>query len=62
MNTLEGEFKTLDQVEKSHIIVALELHQGNKSRAAKALGISLKGLYNKLHQYDLFKMYMKQNK
>lgn len=50
-------FKTLDEVEKAHIIYALEVMKGNKSLTAKALGITLKTLYNKLHQYNLFELY-----
>lgn len=43
--------KTLAEVEKEHIMGALELFQGNKTKAAEALDISLKTLYNKLNSY-----------
>jgi two-component system response regulator HydG len=39
--------------EKQKIIAALEHSVGNKSLAAKILGIDRKTLYNKIHQYDL---------
>ncbi|MCC8036476.1 MAG: sigma-54 dependent transcriptional regulator [Rikenellaceae bacterium] len=39
--------------EKERIITALQRTGGNKSRAAKMLGIDRKTLYNKLHQYEL---------
>lgn len=51
------EFKSLEEVEKAYIIHALDVLNGNKMKAAKALGITIKTLYNKLHQYDLFKVY-----
>jgi DNA-binding NtrC family response regulator len=41
---------TLRDVEMEHILAVLEKHQGHKPAAAKELGISLKTLYNKLHQ------------
>jgi two-component system NtrC family response regulator len=41
---------TLRELEMQAIHQALERHQGNKSRAAEELGISLKTLYNKLNQ------------
>jgi transcriptional regulator with PAS, ATPase and Fis domain len=41
---------TLRDVEMEHILSVLEKHQGNKPAAARELGISLKTLYNKLHQ------------
>jgi DNA-binding NtrC family response regulator len=41
---------TLRDIEMEHIVAVLERHQGNKPAAARELGISLKTLYNKLHQ------------
>lgn len=44
---------TLHELEKKHIIRTLDHLAGNKTRAAKALGITVKTLYNKLHSYGL---------
>ena len=40
------------QVERGLILATLEHYDGNKPLAAKALGISLKTLYNRLHTYS----------
>jgi two-component system response regulator HydG len=45
--------KNLKEMERSVIQETLEKVDGNKSRAAKALGISRKSLYNKLKEYGL---------
>jgi two-component system NtrC family response regulator len=41
---------SLREVEMQAILAGLERNQGNKARTADELGISLKTLYNKLHQ------------
>ena len=45
-----GQPMTLKELEQVAIAEALERHRGSKPKAAKELGISLKTLYNKLHQ------------
>jgi len=42
---------TVEQAEKSLILVTLAHTKNNKTRAAEILGISLKTLFNKLKEY-----------
>lgn len=44
---------TLHELERIHIVRTLDHLGGNKTRAAKTLGITVKTLYNKLHSYGL---------
>ncbi|MFC2075243.1 helix-turn-helix domain-containing protein, partial [Bdellovibrionota bacterium] len=43
----------LDEVEKGHILRTLDYFKGNKTKTAKALGITIKTLYNKLNRYEM---------
>jgi two-component system response regulator HydG len=44
---------SLDEVEKVHIKKTLEMTDGNRSEAAKILGIGERTLYRKIKEYDL---------
>lgn len=44
--------QTLADVEKKHILHTIESVQGNRSKAAKLLGIDRRTLFNKLQQYN----------
>ncbi len=46
-----GGLKSLDEVERIHILQVMELVDGNKSRAAEVLGIDRKTLREKLKKY-----------
>lgn len=47
-------FKTLDQVEKEHVLFVLEKLNGNKKKTAEMLNISERGLRIKLEKYGYF--------
>ncbi|RJP25697.1 MAG: sigma-54-dependent Fis family transcriptional regulator [Candidatus Abyssobacteria bacterium SURF_5] len=51
----DGELETLplSEIERRHILRVLRHHGGNKSQAAKTLGISLKTMYNKIESLNL---------
>jgi len=49
----EAERKTLAELEREHISRTLALVGGNKTQAAKTLGISLRNLYRKIERYGL---------
>lgn len=44
---------TLADCEKKIIIEALRFYQGNKSRTADALGVTVKTIYNKMEAYGI---------
>ena len=45
---------TIHDMERGHIIRSLAYFEGNKTKAAHALGITVRTLYNKLRQYGKF--------
>jgi transcriptional regulator with PAS, ATPase and Fis domain len=50
LQTLED---VVSEAEKNHILKALEASSGNKTKAAKILGVSVRHLYNKLEKYGV---------
>ena len=48
-----AEIPTLDELERSHIKMALEASEGNRGTAARILGISERNLYRKLKDHRL---------
>jgi transcriptional regulator with PAS, ATPase and Fis domain len=48
---------TLGELERRYILKALAHFDGNKTQAANALGITIKTLYNKLHEYGEFEKF-----
>ena len=46
------EFSNLAEMEKRHILAALDHCNGNRTHAAKLLDISIRTLRNKLHEYN----------
>ncbi len=47
-----GEFPTLAELEKRHILTALRESKGNRTHAARMLDISIRTLRNKLNEYN----------
>ena len=47
-----GQFLTLSELEKHHILAALKQCKGNRTHAAKLLSISIRTLRNKLNEYN----------
>ncbi|MGE3174141.1 MAG: sigma-54-dependent transcriptional regulator [Planctomycetota bacterium] len=45
--------RTAQEVEHNHIRVALQLHNGNRQKTARSLGISERTLYRKIREYGL---------
>jgi DNA-binding NtrC family response regulator len=46
--------KTLEEIEKNHIVAILSETEGNQSKAADLLGINRKTLYKKIKKYKIF--------
>lgn len=47
----------ITDIERTWILKAMEHFRGNKTQASVALGITIKTLYNKLHEYGVFEKY-----
>ncbi len=47
----EKRAQTIEQIERRHILDAIERNNGNRSKAAKELGISVRTLYYRLSRY-----------
>lgn len=50
---LPTEIRPLKEVEREHIELVLTYFNGDKPKAASALGISLKTLYNRLERWGI---------
>jgi DNA-binding NtrC family response regulator len=48
----DGNTPTLAEIEKRHILATLDECKGNRTHAAKLLGVSIRTLRNKLHEYN----------
>jgi DNA-binding NtrC family response regulator len=48
----DGSVPTLAEMERRHILAVLEHFKGNRTRSAKILGVSIRTLRNKLHDYN----------
>lgn len=46
------EFLTLNEVKKNYVLKVLNHTEGNKAKAAKILGLSIKTIYNLLEKYS----------
>jgi DNA-binding NtrC family response regulator len=53
--TIDGDPLTLEDLEKQHILATLDKCGGNRTHAARKLGISIRTLRNKLSEYGLGK-------
>jgi transcriptional regulator of acetoin/glycerol metabolism len=49
----EGHIDTLAELERAAVIQALKVHQGNRTQAAKSLGISVRTLQRKLRHWHV---------
>lgn len=50
---LDGESDKLEQIERAHVVEVLSREQGNKARAARALGINRRSLYRLLEKHGI---------
>ena len=52
-NLKKTDEESMEEVERKHIIKVLESCDGNRTHAAKKLGLNVRTLRNKIKQYDL---------
>lgn len=52
---------TFREMEEIMIVKTMEQFNNNKTKTAQSLGITIKTLYNKLHEYGLFDKYQVSN-
>ncbi|MFK7817343.1 MAG: sigma-54-dependent transcriptional regulator [Planctomycetaceae bacterium] len=55
VTTVRTDSTRLDEIEKAHNVEVLEREDGNKARAARALGVHRRKLYRLLERFDLHK-------
>jgi transcriptional regulator with PAS, ATPase and Fis domain len=53
LSPMDGTYRSLEEVEKEYIKTVLHAQQGNKSQAAKVLGIDRKTLITKIKKYHI---------
>ena len=53
LSPVKGGALSIDDAERQLIVRALELHKGNRTKAAQELGISRRTLHRKLNEYGL---------
>ena len=52
-DTLTNDSLNLDDVERTAVVKAIQLHQGNISKAAEELGLTRASLYRRMEKYGL---------
>jgi DNA-binding NtrC family response regulator len=50
-HAMSRQFKTLAEIERNYILQVLKRLDSNRMRAARVLGVSIRGLRNKLRDY-----------
>ena len=53
LNGKESDEESMEDVERKHIKKVLESCEGNRTHAAKKLGLNVRTLRNKIKEYDL---------
>ena len=53
LSAVKGGALSINDAERQLTVRALELHKGNRTKAAKELGISRRTMHRKLHEYGI---------